>query len=475
MKHAVLRNSRARRAAVLAACLVAITLFLPTQATAMDDLAPPASEQASPAAFTTGTRFFDDADLSGGVYFFRRYRPRYDTEQGRYGPNLNHASLQANLDFSSGFIGGHIGADFGIFGSHDPFNKAAVDHEMGFVPWNDPWHPDWSKRSTDDGASIYKAALKAKAGPLWGRAGLLQPQGPGVLGVNWSFMPGTYRGINVGAEFGGLSLAAVWADAYKAPWFRELNDFRKNDDESRSPWLWSAGLRYDTTNNFSVELAYGESKNHLRNGHLKTQYAMEAAGGTLSFGYHLYAMNDSSDSGRANDNFDGIASQHFLFARLEKAPWTWRLEATYTRAPMSSPEHQGQFAYRLTDKNGSSKGAYDVWWDARSDWNADNEKAVFASVTRTLDDILPLPGLYAGIGAAIGFDGRGYGIAEHFKEWAFTADFGYVKPDGPFKGAFVKFHVTEYRNGTHKPSWTYHNGFQSERDFKCMVGIPFSL
>ena len=63
---------------------------------------------------------------------------------------------------------------------------------------------------------------------------------------------------------------------------------------------------------------------------------------------------------------------------------------------MSGPESQGQFAYRLTDKNGSSAGALDVWWDARSDWNAHNEKAVFAGVRRELDDLLPVPGFAAG-------------------------------------------------------------------------------
>ena len=80
-----------------------------------------------------------------------------------------------------------------------------------------------------------------------------------------------------------------------------------------------------------------------------------------------------------------------------------------------------------------------------------------------------------GAGAALGIDGRGYGVAEHFKEWAFTFDAGYVQPSGPLKGAFIKLHYTEYRNGTDKASWgAYKNGFQSEHDFKLFVGIPLS-
>lgn len=92
-------------------------------------------------------------------------------------------------------------------------------------------------------------------------------------------------------------------------------------------------------------------------------------------GYHAYFMNDSDDSGKSeNDNFDGLASLHYLFGKYEVPPWTFRLEGTYVRAPMSGPQSQGQFAYRLTDRSGSSSGAFDVWWDARSDWNGRQRK-----------------------------------------------------------------------------------------------------
>ncbi len=462
---------------VVALCLLPSVVV----AAEAEDLAPATRGQNSRRGFTTGTRFFDDADISGGVYFFRRDRRRYDVETKRYATNLNHATAQANVDFVSGFVGDHLGFDFGVFAAHDALNKGAVDHEMGFVPWGNPWHPDWSRRKTEDGASVYKAALKFRADSTWGnywaKAGYFQPTGPGVLGVNWSIMPGTYRGLNAGADWGRLSLAVAWADEYKSPWYRNTNQFMKNDGETHVPWMWSAGAKYVLENGLGLELAYGSSKGHLKNAHFKGSGTVELGPGALDLAYHLYAMDDSDDSGRSeNDNFDGIALQHYVSAAYRVNAWTLRLEGTLTRAAVSSPYQQGQFAYRLTDRNGSSKGAYEPWWDARSDWNADNEKAVFAGFTRTLDDLLPLAGFYVGAGAGIGFDGKAYDTAEHFKEWAFTFDAGYVKPDGPLEGAFVKLHYTEYRNGTDKPSWTpYRNGFQSERDLKLFVGIPFSL
>ena len=156
---------------IVAVAYTLLAVLTAVPAAANEDLAPETQGLDSREAFRTGTRFFDEAEVSGGLYFFRRDRRRYDVDKGRYGTNLNHASVQANADFVSGFAGGWLGFDFGVFGSHDLMNKGAVDHEMGFEPWGDPWHPDWSKRRTDDGVSVYKAALKAKAGPAWAKAG----------------------------------------------------------------------------------------------------------------------------------------------------------------------------------------------------------------------------------------------------------------------------------------------------------------
>lgn len=469
------------RAAVLLLALPALCCLCPA-AFAEDETAPATAEaeEGRKRSFSTGTAFFDEGKLSGGLWYFQRDRRRYDPARGRYANNLNHATIQANADFVSGFLGGVVGFDFAVFGSHDIKNTGAVDHEMNFFPWGNPWRPDWDKTRTEDGVSVYKANLKFKAGPAWGAAGCYQPSGPGVLGVNWSVMPGTYRGFNGGVDVGGFSLALAWADAYKAPWFRQMNDFYKNDGEKRVPWLWSSGLRYAFANGLMLEAAYGESKKHLWNSHFKVRYTREPdteKGGALTVGYQLYLMGDNSKGGRSlNDNFAGTASHHAAVLQYAVDPWLFRLEGTYTRAPFTSDAHVGYFAYRLTDRSGSSKGAYDIWWDARSDWNAHNEKALFAAAERKLDDLLFIPGFSVGLSTAFGWDGEAYGVSEHLKEWAFSLDIGYTQPSGPLKGAFVKVHLTEYRNGTGKPSWApYKNAFQNEHDIKIFAGIPFDM
>ncbi len=50
-----------------------------------------------------------------------------------------------------------------------------------------------------------------------------------------------------------------------------------------------------------------------------------------------------------------------------------RLEGTWVKAEGL----QGYFLQRMTPTYASSNGRLDIWWDNRSDFNADGEKAVF--------------------------------------------------------------------------------------------------
>ena len=54
------------------------------------------------------------------------------------------------------------------------------------------------------------------------------------------------------------------------------------------------------------------------------------------------------------------------------------------RAPTTSGKHLGYFVYCLTDRHDGAKGAYEPWWDSRSDWNHNLESAAFVSLSHTL-------------------------------------------------------------------------------------------
>ena len=417
--------------------------------------------------------------VSGNVFYFNRHRERYDVGTGRFLDNLHHQTLQGSIGIDSPYYGDIIGFELGLYATTDLANKASPDHEMSYFPWNNPWSPDWSKRDAWDGASLYRAHLKLRHATggqqFWGKFGYFQPTGPGVIGVNWSLMPGTYRGLEVGLDRGPLAIALAWADQYKAPWFRDFYHFRKNDGQTRVDDLWSLGARYRFASGLSVEAAYGESRDFLRSAHLKFKYGTPDEKLTLS--YQLYGMADSDESATPNNQYSGhFAYQHYLAAAWRHAPYVLKAEFLHTRAPGSQPQHTGYFAYRLIGRYGGANGAYEPWWDNRSDWNHNRESAVFLGISRTLDDLLGVAGFTFGLSGAVGWCGQVQGVNERLRENAWSVDLGYVVPSGPLKNTRFSLHYTRYNNLTRLPSWTgFNNLFQDERDLKFFVIVPWQL
>jgi hypothetical protein len=425
------------------------------------------------------------AQISGELIYFQRHSDRYDVADGRRHTLRNHRTIQTRFDFASAYAADAIGVDLGVFTANDIANCCALDHEFNFVPWRNPWESDWSKKHARDGGSLYRAHLKLRHGGWWGKFGYYQPEGPGVFGVNWSVLPGTLRGFEGGgqialdgAEKRRLVFAIQWANAYKAPWYGEVAHFRGVDGKSRVDDMYSLGARYEITDGHSsgsTEFAWGEARNFLQNAHLKLKYRREPESGvSTSFSYQLYAVTDRVHGNDAGYFSGGRAWQHYLAWSGDKAPYTAKVEFTHSRAPSRNADHQGYFVYRLSGQYAGANGAYEPWWDNRSDWNHDRESAWFLSIGRTLDDLLPARGFSATLSAASGYGGRSYGVSETLRESAWSIHLAYVAPSGPLKGAQASLHFTRYDNHTRQPSWEgYKNLFQDERDLKFLVVVPW--
>ena len=178
--------------------------------------------------------FVDDSTLTGGVYYWQRERDRKDVTTGNYETNLNHSTWNANLDFSSGYAADMFGIDVAAFTAIEMAENHDSGHpnEIAFSSKNKGYDEDYS--GDKSGISLYKAAAKFKYGPVWARAGYIQPTGQTLLAPHWSFMPGTYQGAEAGANFdygdaGALSFSYMWTDKYKAPWHTEVDGFYQND------------------------------------------------------------------------------------------------------------------------------------------------------------------------------------------------------------------------------------------------------
>ncbi|MDR2364257.1 MAG: OprD family outer membrane porin [Zoogloeaceae bacterium] len=427
------------------------------------------------------------SEVSGNLIYFQRHRERYRVDERRFDSNLHHQSLQGNLEISSPFFADTAGFELGAFATTDLRNSASPDHEISFFPWSDPWSADWSKKDADSGASLYRAHLKLRRkhenGAWWGKLGYFQPSGPGVMGVNWSLMPGSYLGAEGGIEQGALSLASAYAARYKAPWYRKTYAFREEDAaNTKISHIWSVGARYAFAPEASAEVAYGEAPGFLQSAHLKLKYRQEKSAGVKSplyLSYQLYVMGDRDDaafSGQSNNHYAGRwAFQHYAAFAREFSPYVLKGEFLHTRAPGTRDTHLGYFVYRLTGRYGGANGAYEPWWDNRSDWNHNRESAIFVSLSRALDDI-GAAGVTATLSAARGWGGKAYGVRQTLKENAWSLDLTWIVPSGTLKNTRVTLHYTHYDNKTRLPSWTgYKNLFQDERDLKFFVIVPWKL
>ncbi|MBV4412373.1 OprD family outer membrane porin [Enterobacteriaceae bacterium YMB-R22] len=449
---------------------------------------------------TKAAGFIDDASLTGGIYYWQRERDRKDLnptkneaaldgadvtvqnpDYKKYKTNLSHATWNASLDFQSGYAADMFGLDIGVFTAIEMAEASASAHpnEIAFSSSDRTYDEDWS--GDKSGISLYKAAAKFKYGPVWARAGYIQPTGQTLLAPHWSFMPGTYQGAEIGTnvdygDAGALSVSWMWANKYKAPWHTKTDKFYQADRTTRVRYLHSIGAKYDFKNDLVLEAAFGQAEGFMDQYLGKASYKFDLAGRPLTSSYQFYGARDRFSEGD-NDIYDGTAWLQALTLGYKIGQLDLRLEGTWVRAE----GNQGFFLQRMTPTYASSNGRLDVWWDNRSDFNANGEKAIFFGAMYDLSN-WNLPGWALGASWAYGWDAKPstnpvFDQSQRLKESAYSLDAMYTVQEGRAKGTLFKLHFTEYDNHSDIPSWSggYGNIFQDERDVKFMVIAPFTL
>jgi len=432
--------------------------------------------------------FIDNSTLGGGVYYWQRHRERKDLQPGsdkygQYTANLHHSTINANLDFSSGFAGDWIGLDLAAFTALELSNTGpAAPNEIGFSDGDSRWDEPWS--GDKNGVSLYKAALKMKYDDYWLRAGYLQPSGQTLMSPHWSLLPGTYRGVEAGtvnhfSDRGDLAVSYMWSDKYKAPWYQHMYEFRKADGKTRLDYLHSLGFKFSSKNKWQLEAALGQADNYMDQFFTKASSAIPVMGNDLETSWQFYGARDHETGGASNVNdvYSGLAWLQAMTFGYHTGPFKFRLEGTWVKAE----GNQGYFLQRMTPSYASSNGRLDVWWDSRSDWNANGEKAVFAGVMMELDG-LSLPGWEVGTSGAWGWDAKpssnpAFDQNQRLRESAWNLDLLYTLQQGWGKGTQFKLHYTRYNNHSTIPSYQggYGNIFQDEKDVKFIVSAPFTF
>ncbi len=455
---------------VSAITLAIIGFIASTPVSANDPLGPEYAKQAS--------KFFADSTISGSVAFWMRARDRAgydetDREDTKKQTNLDHGSIFANLGFHSGYIGETVGLDAVIYSTFDMWQNGGADHEMNFWGVNNPYDKEPSNDSceavwsdcTDNGASFSTATLKFKFGESGSaKLGYFQPSVPTSLGVNWTFAPGTYRGGEIGYEFGALNVGLVIADEYKAPWFKNTYGFRTTDGEDAGT-VYSVGANYVLDSGTILDFGYGGlTDGDRKNLHIKVKNTTDNG---LYLSPQLYIVDDS-------EQYNNTAFQLALISSQTFGQYSFRADMIYTDAESKDKNSVGNMSYRLTSEYGGSNGAYDVWWNNRSDFNHDGELAGFLSATRDFSDIGG-EGFSAGISAAAGAGAKANGYKE-LVEYAYSLFANYAIQEGALKDANISMHYTQFYNESDAGDWApYSNAFNDETDFKLILSMPFSV
>lgn len=427
--------------------------------------------------------FWEDSSINAAVNVWMRNRDRAwvdDTghEHGKR-TNLDHGSIYAGVDFKSGYIWDVVGLDLNVYGTFDMWNEGSPDHEMNFWDVDNPYDQTphtstgcqgtWDSSCTENGASFQTAALKIKLGEYgYARGGYFQPSVPTALGVNWSYAAGTYEGGELGLHYGPLAIGVAFADKYKAPWYDSDYNFRTGTgpDAERAGNVWSVGMQYTINEQMMLDVAYAAlTEGDRKNAHVKFKWTTDS-GWYIS--PQMYIVDD-------DNQYDDTAFQAAFLSAKTFGQYNLRLESTYTSADSSDTRDAvGNMAYRITEAYGGSNGAYDIWWNNRSDFNHDEELAFFAELKRDLSD-LGATGLTIGMNGvyAFGSEWEGY---DDLVEYSGSAFMNYAIQKGALKGANFGIYYTHYVNDSDAPDWNpYTNAFQDENDLKVTLTIPLNI
>ncbi|TBL76792.1 outer membrane porin, OprD family [Obesumbacterium proteus] len=449
------------------------------------------------AAPESSAGFWDDAHLTGGVYYSQRYRDKRDMtigspNYGDYVEDLHHSTFNANLDFSSGYINDIIGLDLAAFAAENlATGNAAHPNEISLSSANQRWGEHWS--GDKGGVNLYKAALKLKYDEYWMRAGYIQPSGQTLLAVHWGFVPGAYQGIEMGGswdygDYGALSASYFWSDKYKAPWYTEMYEFRAADNSTKIDYVQAAGIKYDFKNNLILEASMAQAADFMDQYMTKLSYSFPVAGNDLRVSYQFYGAKDKVGNGTVaaygsiNDEYDGLAWLQGITLGYTVNTLDFRLEAQTVKAE----GNQGFFLQRITPAYASSNGRLDIWWDAASDFDANGETSAFAGVAYDLKNY-DLLGWAIGAGYVYGWnakpcttctvDGELADQSQRIDESAWTFNIAHIVQTGRLKGTLFNLHYINYDNHGSNPNYSggYNNMFQDEIDIKFNVIAPFTI
>ncbi|GFM83676.1 hypothetical protein PSCICN_43680 [Pseudomonas cichorii] len=332
---------------------------------------------------TTEEGFYEQTQVTSHLNYWQRTRHEWDAtaQNSDVKSTLKQAVLAQHIDITSGYALNTLGLDIGLFSSA-PLTASQGSIHPNTMGLSQEKQLSEERYSGDRaGWSYYKAAGKWRSGPFWARLGYLQPHGQGLLATNWSFVPGTYRGLEAGVKLpqpsGVLEMSYFWSDQYKAPWYTKTDSFLQGDGRTRIHYLHTLGLKYQDEKDYSVEAAWGQAQGYRQQFFFKVSRPVNITLMPALMTYQFYAARDQKQE---DAQYTDLAWLQALTIGSTQGSLGWRIEATSVKAEGS----MGYFTPRMTPAYGSSNGRMDIGWDSRSDFNAHGERALYTGITYKL-------------------------------------------------------------------------------------------
>jgi hypothetical protein len=414
-------------------------------------------------AGTESTGFINGSSLNATFINDTRVRSHNDNVAFNHYDRLNYSSYNAILDFKSGYYRNTIGVDLAGYMGGDFYNNSLLNENGQYLANEISFsnNQDWGAGNGPH-FKFYTAAIKFKIGDKFnGKAGLIQSTGNGTVGNVWSFVPGTYRGIELNANLSnGGKLTYFWADKYTAPWLLSEDDYVTWADTS---WNYLHSIGYSNQRGrLSYNFGVGQATDVRYNGSNKSTnpisykaYFNYAANDNTTFAADFYGVHDKI-------KYNGVGYMTGLSLTKLCGQWQWLSQLRYAKSNNGT-----EVVPRTIYTYGMNNGNWSQFWDALSDWNQSGEVSFYNRLSYDMGNGW---NYYLGAGYGTGMESR---VVGYRNEFAINGTVGYTVPTGTLKGTMIRLHGT-WLTRDETPVKDQTSG-KDQTDVRLQVIIPYQF
>ncbi|WP_235859469.1 hypothetical protein [Photobacterium aquimaris] len=272
---------------------------------------------------TTANGFINGSSLTTKFISDTRIRSRNDNAGFDSYGRLNYSAYNAIVDLNSGYYNNFIGVDVAGYLAGDIYNNSIQNNNGQYLSNEISFshNQDWGAGNGPH-FKFYTAAIKFKYHDLFsGKVGLIQSIGNGTVGNVSSFVPGSYRGLELNAHIGSGKLTYFWADKYTAPWLLSENDYV---GWANTQWNYLHSLGYENTvGDFSYNLGIGQAMD------VRYSDTTRSVNPTSYKLYTRYQLNPNTqlaaDFYGVNDKvkYNGLGYMTGLSLHINHGQWGW--------------------------------------------------------------------------------------------------------------------------------------------------------